>query len=155
MGMKNYDFTTDKEGWTFMPIQGMQKPEPKTPEDVKEALSDLDLTGSLYNYTAKGNKVELLGKEDVEGTECFKLKVTVASGKEETYFIDPASYLIVRTKSKRKVNGQEVEMTTDLSDYKDVDGVKVPFSMTQPFGTIVFSSIKANQVIDDKLYKHD
>jgi len=155
MGMKGYDFTTEKEGWTYMPFQGMQKAEPKTAEEVKEALSDLDLTGSLYNYAAKGNKVELIGKEDVEGTECYKLKVTLASGKEETYYIDPTSYFVVRTKAKRKFNGQEVETSVDLSDYKDVDGVKMPFSMTQPFGTIVFSSIKANQTIDDKLYKHE
>lgn len=154
-GMKGYDIMTDTAGWSFMPFQGMQKPEPKTAEAVKDGLSDLDLTGSLYNYAAKGNKAELLGKEDVEGTECYKVKVTMASGKEETYFIDPASYLIVRAKSKRKVNGQEMEMITNLSDYKEVEGVKMAHSIGQQFGTVVLTSIKANQPIDEKLYKHD
>ena len=154
-GMKNFDMTTDNEGWVFMRFQGMQKPEPKTAEDVKEGQSDLDLTGTLYNYAAKGNKVELLGKEDVEGTECFKIKANLATGKEETYFIDPASYMIVRSTSKKKVNGQEVELTVDMSDYKDVDGVKMAFSVSQAFGTVIMSSIKTNQPIDEKLYKHD
>ncbi len=154
-GMKNFDMTTDKEGWVFMTFQGMQKPEPKTAEDVKEAQTDLDISGTLYNYATKGHKVELLGKEDVEGTECFKIKANLASGKEETYFIDPASYMIVRTTSKKKVNGQEMELTVDMSDYKDVDGVKMPFSVSQAYGTIIMTSIKTNQVIDEKLYKHD
>ena len=155
MGMKGYDFVSDKEGWTFMPFQGMQKPEPKTAEDVKESQSDLDIAGSLYNYAAKGHKVELLGKEDVEGTECHKLKLTLATGKEVTYFIDPTSYLVVRTKEKKKFNGQEMELSVDYSDYKNVEGVKMAYSITQPFGTVVMSSIKANQTIDEKLYLHE
>jgi len=154
-GMKNFDMTTDKDGWVFFTFQGMQKPEPKTAEDVKESQSDLDLNGTLYNYAAKGHKVELLGKEDVEGTECFKIKATLASGKEETYFIDPASYMLVRSKSKKKVNGQEMELTVDMSDYKEVDGVKMAHSVTQQMGTIIISSIKANQPIDEKLFKHE
>ncbi len=154
-GSKNFDMTTDKDGWVFMTFQGMQKPEPKTAEDVKEAQTDLDLTGTLLNYAGKGHKAELLGKEDVEGTECFKIKVTLASGKEETYFIDPTSYMIVRSTSKKKVNGQEVELTSDMSDYKVVDGVKMPHSVSQAFGTVIMTSIKANQTIDEKLYKHD
>ncbi|MES2774966.1 MAG: hypothetical protein V4722_12320 [Bacteroidota bacterium] len=155
MGMKGYDFVTDKEGWTFMPFQGMQKPEPKTAEDVKESQSDLDIQGPLYNYAAKGHKVELLGKEDVEGTECFKIKATLASGKEVTFFLDPASYLIVRAKEKKKFNGQEMDLSVDFSDYKDVEGVKMAHSVTQQFGTVVMSSIKANQNIDQKLFTHE
>ena len=154
-GMNGFDFLTDKEGWSYMPFQGMQKPEPKTADEVKESQSDLDVAGPLVDYAAKGHKVELLGKEDVEGTECYKIKVNLAGGKEQTFFIDPTSNLIVRQKEKRKFNGQESEMTTDFSDYKDVEGVKMAYSITQQFGTILISSIKVNQVIADNLYKHD
>ena len=154
MGMANFVLMTDKEGWTYMPIQGQQKPEPSTPEDVKESLPDLDLF-PLYNYAAKGSKIESLGKEDVEGTECFKLKVTFSTGKDETIFIDPTSYMIVREKTKKKANGQEMEITTDLSDYKDVEGVKLPFSIGAQFGTLIITSIKANQTIDEKIYSHE
>jgi len=154
-GMTNFDFVTDKDGWSFMQFQGMQKPEPKTAEDVKESQSDLDIAGPMFNYVSKGHKAELLGKEDVEGTECYKIKLSLSSGKEITYFLDPSSYLIIRSKEKRKVNGQEIELSIDFSDYKDVDGIKMPFSISQPFGTVVMSSVKANQVIDDKVYKHD
>ena len=155
MGMNGFDFLTDKEGWSYMPFQGMQKPEPKTADEVKESQSDLDVAGLLVDYAAKGHKVELLGKEDVEGTECYKIKVLLAGGKEQTFFIDPVSNMIVRQKEKRVFNGQESEMTTDFSDYKDVEGVKMPFSITQQFGTVLISSIKINQVIADNLYKHD
>jgi hypothetical protein len=155
MGMHGFDMMGNTEGWQYMPFQGMQKPEPKTPDEVKKSQSDLDIAGPLVDYAAKGHKVELLGKEDVDGTECYKLKVTLAGGKELTYFIDPTSSLIIRTKETRKFNGQDAEMQTDLSDYKDVEGVKMPFSITQQFGTVLISSIKVNQTIPDSAFKHD
>jgi hypothetical protein len=154
-GIKGYDIITDKEGWAFAPYQGMQKPEPKTAEDIREGQSDLEIAGSIYNYAAKGNKIELLGKEDVEGTDCFKLKIILASGKEQTVFLDPVSYLIVRTVEKKKANGQEMEIISDLSDYREVEGVKFPFSITIPFGTVNMSSIKANQTLDEKVFNYN
>ena len=155
MGMHGFDMMTEKEGWTYMPFQGMQKPEPKTADDVKEGMNDLDIAGPLVDYAAKGHKVELLGKEDVDGTECYKIKVTLASGKDVTFFIDPASSMIIRTKELRKANGQEQEIETDYSDYKDVEGVKMAHSITLPFGTMLISSIKVNQTVFDSAYKHD
>ena len=154
-GMHGFDMMTDKDGWAYMPFRGMQKPEPKTVEEVKEGQSDLDIAGPLVDYTAKGHKVELLGKEDVDGTECYKIKATLAGGKEMTFFIDPASNMIIRTKSKVKANGQETDVQTDLSDYKEVEGVKMPYSITVGFGTILISSIKVNQTISESVFKHD
>lgn len=155
MGMQGFDMMTPTEGWVYMPFQGMQKPEPKTADEIKESQSDLDVAGPLVDYAAKGHKVELVGKEDVDGTECYKIIATLASGKTVTFFIDPASYMIIRVKEKRKMNGQEAELQTDLSDYKPVEGVKMPYSITQQFGTVLISSIKVNQAIPESAYKHD
>lgn len=155
MGMHGFDMLTDKDGWSYMPFQGMQKPEPKTADEIKESQSDLDVSGPLVDYATKGHKVELLGKEDVDGTECFKIKASLASGKVVTFFIDPATYLIIRTTEKRKMNGQETDLQTDFSDYKLVEGVKMPYSITGPFGTVLISSIKVNQTIPDSAFKHD
>jgi hypothetical protein len=155
MGMRGFDMMTATEGWQYMPFQGMQKPEPKTADEVKKSQSDLDIAGPLVDYAAKGHKVELLGKEDVEGTECYKIKAILASGKEITFFIDPASSMIIRTKETRKFNGQDTELQTDFSDYKAVEGVKMPYSITQQFGTVLISSIKVNQTIPESAFKHD
>ena len=155
MGMHGFDMMTATEGWQYMPFQGMQKPEPKTADEVKESQSDLDIAGPLVDYAAKGHKMELVGKEDVDGTECYKIKASLAGGKELTFFIDPASSMIIRTKEKRKMNGQEMDLQTDFSDYKEVEGVKMPYSITQQFGTVLITSIKVNQTIPDSAFKHD
>lgn len=151
-GMGNYELYTPIHGFRYYPVQGQTKPEPMTPEELKENQDDLDLQGSLLDYKQKGHTVEYLGMEDIEGTECYKLKVVTKNGNESTIFIDPANHFIIRSVTKRKAMGQEMEVKTDISDYRDVNGLKVPFSVSQPFGTVVFSSIKINEPVDEKLF---
>lgn len=155
MGMTGFDLLTDKEGWTYMPFQGMQKPEAKPAAEVKESQADLDIVGPLVDYAAKGHKVDYMGKEDVDGKPCYKINASLSTGKKITFFIDVATNMISRTIDKRVINGAETELQTDLADYKEVAGVKMAFSITQQFGTVYISSIKVNQTIPESLYKHD
>ncbi|MEO6540466.1 MAG: hypothetical protein ABIN74_05730 [Ferruginibacter sp.] len=154
-GMHGFDMLTDKEGWVYMPFMGQQKPDAKTAAEVKLNQADLDITGPLVDYAAKGHKAELIGKEPVDGKDCYQIKLTLASGKIVNFFLDPATYLITRVTDKRMVNGQEMDMQTDLGDYKDVEGVKMAYSITQQYGTTYISSIKVNQAIPESAYKHD
>jgi hypothetical protein len=151
-GMENYVIITPSGGYTYMPVQGMQKPEPMTADDVKEGLDDLDIQGNLVDYQAKGHTVEFLGTEDIEGTECYKLKVTRKNSGEQTLFLDKASYMIVRSSSKRKAMGQEMDVNVDFSDYKEVDGIKLAHSVGQGFGTMVVSTVKINQPIAPEVF---
>ena len=153
MGMKGFDITTATEGWRFMPFLGQTKFEPKTAEEVKESQEGLDVQSPFLNYKEKGHSVEYLGTEDVEGTECHKLKVTFKWGSETTYFLDPKSFYLVRAVSKIKMMGQETENKVDMSDYRDVNGYKMPFSISQAFGALVVKEIKVNVAVDDKIFK--
>jgi hypothetical protein len=153
MGMNGYAIVTPKEGWSYMPFMGQTKPEPVPAEQIKEALDDLDIQGNLLDYKAKGHTVEYLGTEDVEGTECHKLKVTRKNSGDQTVYIDPKSFMIVRTVSKRNAMGQEVEMKVDYSDYKQVSGIMMAHAVTQQFGTMVFTVVKVNEPVDDKLFQ--
>lgn len=151
-GMTGFNLMTPKSGWVYMPFQGQTTPEPMTPEDIKEAIDDLDIQGNLIDYKQKGHSVELLGTEDVEGTECYKLKVTRKNSGDQTLFIDKDSYLLLRVVQKRKAMGQEMEQVSDFSDYKEVEGVMVPFSLSQGMGTIVMSSVKINAPVPESTF---
>lgn len=154
MGMNGYQIMTPTAGWSFMPFQGQQKPEPVTEEQVKEGADQLDAQGALVDYKAKGHAVEYLGKDDVEGTECYKLKVTHKSGKTETIFVDPASYYIVKSISKQKANGQEMDVTTTLSNYKKLpEGIVVPMTVGLPFGEMNITKVEVNKPVDEAIFK--
>ena len=154
-GMHGFTLLTDKEGWSYMPFFGMSSPEAMPADEVKASQADLDIAGPLVDYASKGHKVELMGKEKVEGADCYKIKITLAGGKTMFQFLDASTYLISRIIDKRMVNGKETDVQTDFGDYKAVEGVKMAHSITQQFGTIYISSIKVNQTIPDSAYKHD
>ena len=154
MGMTGYQIITPTAGWNFMPFQGQAAPEAMTADELKQSADDLDVQGKLVDYKSKGHTVEYLGKDDVEGTECFKLKITTKAGNVETVFIDPKSYYIVRSVVKRTANGQESEVPSDLSNYKKLpEGIVVPFSITLPFGELVISKAEINKQIDESAFK--
>lgn len=154
MGMTGYEIVTPTEGWDFMPFQGQTEPEAKTPEELAEAQDNLDAQGDLIDYAAKGHKVELIGKEDVEGTECFKLKITKKGGSVATLFFDPKTYYIVQSKSTQKANGQEMEVVTSFSNYEKLpEGIVVAKSLTLPFGEMNMSKITVNGPVEESFFK--
>jgi hypothetical protein len=159
MGMTGYTIITPTEGWNYMPFQGQTQAEAVTPEKLKESQNQIDAQNSLIDYKAKGHSVELLGKEDVDGTECFKVKLTHKSGKVETMFLDPKSYYIIKSKSKETANGQEFELETSFSNYKKLsEGIVVPMSVNIPLGPgmsaeMTVSKYEINQPVDETIFK--
>lgn len=153
-GMNGYSILTPATGWNFMPFQGQTQPEPMTAEDIKEGQQDMDAQDELVDYKDKGTTVELLGKDDVDGTECYKLLVTFKSGKSESLFIDPASYYIIRQVSKQKANGQEMDITTNFSNYQKLpEGIVMAMSMTLPFGELNIKKVEVNNPVDEMIFK--
>jgi hypothetical protein len=111
----------------------------------------------LLSYKAAGTKIELLPKEQVGGKDAIVLLVTPKEGSVARLFFDAESYLIVR--SVAKINSPEVgdfEQTNEPSDYRDVDGVKIPFVLknTSPVQslTIRLDKIEHNVPIDDAMF---
>jgi hypothetical protein len=154
-GMNGFRILNTTAGWNFMPFQGQTEPEPLTEEDVKEGQSDLDAQDELVDYNEKGTKVEMVGKDDVDGTECFKLLLTYKSGATKTLFIDPKSYLIIRQVAKVKANGQEMEDITNFSNYQKLpEGILVAMSVGLSIGELNLSKVEVNVPVDEAIFKY-
>jgi len=156
MNMVGYVIMTTEGGWNFLPFMGQTAPEPMTTDDLEVGKEQLDIQGELLDYTAKGHSVELLGKEDVDGTDCHKLKLTRKSGRSTTYLIDAKTFYVVRTVSKVKANGQEVDQTMNLSNYqKQSFGIVVPLSMENSSlpAPLVVSKVEVNPTIEASVFE--
>jgi len=156
MNMTGYSIITPEAGWNFNPMGGQTKPEPITADELNAAKDGLDIQGDMLDYAAKGHKIELLGKEDVDGTEAFKLKLTRKSGSEVINYIDPSTYYIIRTVNKVKVNGQEVEQKVNVGNYQKLpEGIVVPFSMEMPGAPapVNIKKVEVNPTLDPALFK--
>lgn len=157
---------TDKEGWSQNPRSNGNF-EPMTAEMVTGMQSETDCAGPLVNYAAKGHKAELIGKEDVEGTECWKIKLTLKSGRDITYFINPTTFYIDRMVTTGGgfgggrgggggQGGAPRETKIDYSDYKKTDdGYVFAFKTTVVGmgGGLFFEKIEVNKPVDPKAFK--
>lgn len=154
MGMNGYQIMTPTEGWSYMPFNGQTTKEAVPADDVKEAQEEIDITGGLFNYKEKGSTAELIGNEDVEGTECFNIKVTNKTGKVSNYFIDAKNYFLVKRTGKVKANGTERETSTSYANYqKQPEGIVVAMTLTLDFGDLQISKVLVNSPIDEKIFK--
>jgi hypothetical protein len=154
MGMEGYSILTNTEGWSYMPFQGQTKPEPMTADNVKKAQDGLNLQSDFLTYKELNKKLEFLGKDDVDGTECFKIKMTDKDGIESTYFIDPSNYFVIKETTKMTINGKEMENSTGYGNYKKTDeGIVYPYSIIGVWGDTEVTALSINPKIDEALFK--
>ena len=121
-----YDGTT---GWMLNPMSGRTDPEVMPPDTLKSMEQQADIDGPLVGYKEKGHTVELLGKEKIEGTDCYKIKATLKNGDSLTYFIDAESNLEIKIDGRTMVRGTEQLSETLIGDWKDVGGILMPHSI--------------------------
>jgi len=118
-----------KAAWAIMPFMGKKDPELMPADETKEMQEEADIDGPLVDYKAKGNQVELVGKENVEGTPAYKLKVTLKNGNVKYMYLDADSGLQIKEEEKRIMHGSEQETEASLGDYREVNGVMFPFAI--------------------------
>jgi hypothetical protein len=111
----------------------------------------------FLTYKANGASVSTAGKEQMDGRDAFVVVFEPTAGSAVRTFIDAETYLPLATRVKTTLpQVGEIEQTSHTSDYRDVDGVKIPFkievsSSIQSF-TIVLNNVEHNTAIDDKMF---
>lgn len=156
-GQKVVNIYDGEKVWMINPFMGSGEPMEVTGVQAESAKEQADFDGPLVDYKEKGIKIELLGKEDVEGTPTYKLKVTLKNGKERIYYLEANSFLEIKTESTVEIQGNPVTVNALLSDYKEVNGLKFPFSIQTSGGPssthIIFEAIELNPELEDSLFK--
>ena len=148
--------------WSInMMTQKPEKSDQETTDNIKREMGDFP--DPFLNYKDKGYIAELIGKEEIDGAECFKIKLTkkplVIDGNEvenvSFYFFDTENFVPIVVHSEIKsgpMKGQVSEIK--MSDYQEVEGLYFPFSMVQGLKgqegqTITFDQISINPEIED------
>jgi len=155
-GVQAYD---GKTAWFVMPFMGKKDPEVAPAEETKEADEQADFDGPLVDYKNKGNTVELVGKDKVEGADVYKLKITLKGGEVRYLYLEADSFLEIKTEAKRNVRGSDVEFESSIGDYKEIGGLMIPFAIeNSPKGSpqkqkITFDKVEFNVPIEDARFK--
>ena len=154
---------TEAWGTNFMSMEA-EKKDSETTENIKREAGDFP--DPFLDYKDKGYAVELLGKETVEGTDCFKIKLTkkpkLVDGVDvdniSYYFFDPDNFVPIVVESEILTGQMKGKISTiGFSDYQEVDGLYVPFSISQGIKdmgsqVINFTSVEFNPTVDDAIF---
>lgn len=119
-----------------------------------ENLRNNTFPSPLLDYKAHGATVEMAGKEKVDTRDAYVLVFTPKTGPVNRLFFDAETFMAVRVMVKVDVPQMgEMEQTSDYSDVRDVDGIKIPFtvkasSSAQSF-TITIAKVAHNTKVDE------
>ncbi len=121
-----YDGST---GWQISPFQGRRDPELLGEDDLRGVVEDADFYGPLVDYEKKGSTISYLGHDTVDGDDALRLKLTLRNGDILYYYLDPDTYLEIRTEKVQFIRGAVRETFSEFGSYKKVNGVYFPFSI--------------------------
>jgi len=123
-----------------------------------DAMKNAQFPSPLLNYKGMGTTVELAGKEKVGDRDAYVLIGKPKAGPVIRYYIDAETYLPIRSVMKimDPQLGTEVEQTQETSDFREVDGVKVPYRIktTSDLRTVLvtITQVEQNKQIDQSLF---
>ena len=159
-GMTQIQAYDGKTGWQISPFQGRRDPEMLGEDDLRDIVEDSDFYGPLVDYKEKGNTIEYLGRDSVDGDDVYRLKVTLKNGDIIYYYLDPDTYIEIRTERQQFIRGAVRENQTDLGSYKQVNGVFFPFSISSgpkarpdQKGTVTIEKMEANVDLPESAFK--
>ena len=147
-----------KTAWQVNPFRGRKDPELISEDKAKSLIVHADIEGPLIDYKVKGHNAQLLGHDSVEGTDCYKIKLTLKDGDVRYYYLDADSFLEIKIESESKIRGALQYTDTFLGDYDLVNGIYFPFAIeTAETGSeerekFTVDKIVLNLLLDDAMF---
>lgn len=158
-GMTAVQAYDGKTGWQIQPFGGRKDPEMLGEDDLRDMVESADFYGPLVDYQQKGNRIEFLGKDTVDGDDALRLQVTLKNGDILNYYLDPDTFLEIRVEKQMFIRGAVRDSVTDMGAYKKVAGVYFPFSFASfpknnpsNRSEVTFEKIEANVPLNDTLF---
>lgn len=139
-----------QKAWYTAPWTGTTDPIEMTGFQLQSMKRQADFDGMLYNYEEKGYTTELIGTEDMEGTQIYKIKQTDEEGNLFYHFIDAENYVLLKMNTTLNVDDSQVDSETLFSNYKEKDGMILPYSMETRMNGQTISQINMEEYIFDE-----
>jgi CubicO group peptidase (beta-lactamase class C family) len=149
-----YDGSRGLTGGSFIPTRPMSG----------DSADQMRLEAAFYGplqWKELFKSITLTGSAEVDGQECFILEQKPSKGSVVKCYVSKSSGRILRRDlSKAADVGAGAQVTELYSDFRDVDGVKIPFKTVQKsqaqgesIAIIKISEVKFDQDMPDELFK--
>jgi hypothetical protein len=125
-GAKVEQCSDGEHGWKRAPFTGRDDVQSMTEAELREAADAADPRGLLFDWRARGHRIDLRNDERIGDRDVHVLKVTLASGAERTVWLDAETALEVKVESSRMLAGRERRVETTFDDWKSTHGLLIP-----------------------------
>lgn len=144
-------------GWMLASWMNAVEPVQLVGPDLKTIKDMGNIEGDLWNWQEKGHKLVLAGRQEVAGKSAYQLTLTKADGDIDEMYIDTESFLLSKMIKRTSINNSEVEVEVYYDDYRNIDGILLPFKIEQRFNSqqgmlVNIKEIKFNIEVDDKIF---
>ena len=138
-----------KTAWAVDPQNGMRD---KSGVELASAKLDAEFLKPI-KIKQLYPKIVVKGKDKVGDKVVYVLEATPVESSVETWYFDTQTGLILRQDMERESAQGKQSVQSFLDDYRDVDGVKIPFKLRQVTSAftidIKIEEVKHNVPIDD------
>lgn len=140
--------------WLVNPHTGSNAAIQVTGPQADAIRQDSDFDGPLVDYREKGLTIELVGTEALDTAKVHHLKVTNRKGLVQHYYLDATTALEVKLVTETDTTTIEQELT----DYREVEGIKIPFVIRTSAngvrqGEIRLEKVEFNVKLDDAIFR--
>ena len=154
-GMSFSQVYNDGTGWMINPMSGQVENMPDEQASQMERQADID--GFLYNYKDKGYQIAFEGKDELDGTKVFKLKVTPETGEPFFAYLDKKSKYLIKVTGQTNMQGQMLDSETHFKNFKTIDGIVFPYDTEvvvngEPMMTMMLSEVALNKEVAEDAF---
>jgi outer membrane lipoprotein-sorting protein len=147
------------DGTSLWMAMGTMPPQELPGPQAAYARQDAEFDSVFVDYKERGNKIELVGTETVDGKPAYHLKVTKKGGQPRDFYLDTETGLEKKISvSVQTPDGAALTQVTEFLDYRNVDGRLVPFTTRQLqngnlTATITLEKVEFNVPVEDSFFK--
>lgn len=145
------------DGTSLWMSRGTMPPQEAPGPQAAYTRQDAEFDSVFVDYKEKGTSIQLVGTEKRDGKDVFHLKVTKKGGPPQDYYLDAATGLEKAVSVTVSPGGRPTVITTELADYREMDGRMIPFTIRQLVNGMVNASttidkVEFNVPADDSLF---
>jgi outer membrane lipoprotein-sorting protein len=145
-----------QHAWGINPMLG-DSPQPLHGAQETLLRDQAYFDGPLALARSRGDKIEVLGQEDVGGTPTWKLAIT-HEGRATTIYLDTQTGLERKVASTVSDGGMDLQIESLISDYQPTEGILVPRKVSTLVGgqqqaTVSIDTVEFNLPVDDGIFK--
>ena len=149
---------TESGGWSINPMTGSSSAEDMTEVQYDETRTQIFIGGPFTVFGDLGYKAEALGNESVGDINAAKVQLTSPEGTSAVHLFDPGTGYLLKTVQESDMQGQMVETISSYSDYKEVDGITLPHTISVDVGGGMFvmssivTKVEVNKTVDPAIF---